>query len=186
MSGHRGVAGPKPKPGLRGLTDELHEKIVDAVRAGNYMDVAARYAGVNQETFAHWLKLGRAGIREGKNNRHTRLAQALDEALAQAEVRDLALIGKAAEGQWQAAAWRLERKFPDRYGQKTRVEGTIKLQPVPLIDADKLTVDELMQLRYLLQKGQPNVDDPALSEQARPALELLPGGDLIDAEAAEV
>lgn len=27
------------------------------------------------------------------------------------------LIGKAAENQWQAAAWRLERKFPDRWGR---------------------------------------------------------------------
>jgi len=39
-------------------------------------------------------------------------------------VRDVAIIAKAAAGgHWQAAAWRLERKFPDRWGRKTKLTG---------------------------------------------------------------
>jgi hypothetical protein len=48
--------------------------------------------------------------------------RALEQADAQAEVRDILLIGKAAQTNWKAAAWRLERRFPDRWGPKRPVE----------------------------------------------------------------
>jgi hypothetical protein len=41
-------------------------------------------------------------------------------------VRDLAIIGRAADEHWQAAAWRLERRFPERYARNRRVELTGK------------------------------------------------------------
>ena len=44
---------------------------------------------------------------------------------AQAAQRWLNFIEKAAEaGEWQAAAWKLERRYPDTYGRKTRIEKT--------------------------------------------------------------
>ncbi len=42
--------------------------------------------------------------------------------MAEAEIRDVALIGKHAEYSWQAAAWRLERKFPAKWGRKQIVD----------------------------------------------------------------
>lgn len=111
------------------FTPELGDKVCDAVRAGNYMETAAAFAGVHKDTFYEWQKVGRAA--QAKTGRLTALEQQLadwvaqlEQALAQAEVRDLAIIGKAAETQWQAAAWRLERKSPDRFGRRQRVEMT--------------------------------------------------------------
>jgi hypothetical protein len=38
--------------------------------------------------------------------------------MAESEMFDLNVITKAArDGHWQASAWRLERKYPKRYGQ---------------------------------------------------------------------
>ena len=46
--------------------------------------------------------------------------------MADASVGDLALITKAAQdGAWQAAAWKLERRNPSRWGRQ-RIEAEIK------------------------------------------------------------
>ena len=99
------------------LTPKLQERIAGFVRAGAYVETAAAAAGVSKVTLYAWLKRGAAG--EGP---FAAFAEAIEEAQALAEMRDLALIGKAAETEWAAAAWRLERKFPDRYGRRTRLE----------------------------------------------------------------
>ena len=99
------------------LTPKLQERIAGFVRAGAYVETAAAAAGVSKVTLYAWLKRGAAD--EGP---FAAFAEAIEEAQALAEMRDLALIGKAAETEWTAAAWRLERKFPDRYGRRTRLE----------------------------------------------------------------
>jgi hypothetical protein len=65
---------------------------------------------------------------------------AIKAARAAAEVRSVALIQSAANGgTWQAAAWYLERSYPDRWG-RTRLEVTgADNQPVRVsVDAEAL------------------------------------------------
>lgn len=109
------------------FTAEAATQVLDAIRAGNYMETAAAYAGVHKDTFYEWLKNGRTaqqktGRLTALETRFAEFAADVEQALAQAEVRDVAIIGKAAQTQWQAAAWRLERRMPDRYGRRDRVE----------------------------------------------------------------
>jgi transposase len=105
------------------LTPALQDKIVQAIRAGNYMETAAAYAGIHKDTLYAWLK---RGARErSPHSPYRQFSDAVEKALAEAEVRDVALIAKAAEREWQAAAWRLERKFPDRWGRRERVQATV-------------------------------------------------------------
>lgn len=99
------------------LTPKLQERVVGFVRAGAYVETAAAAAGISKETLYSWLRRGAAGEAP-----FAAFAEAVEEAQALAEMRDLALIGKAAETEWTAAAWRLERKFPDRYGRRTKHE----------------------------------------------------------------
>lgn len=111
------------------LTAEVREAILTAVRAGNYLEVAVRYAGVAESTFWEWVRRGRDG-----DARYAPFVAELDKAQAQSEVRDLALVGKAAEDpdRWTAAAWRLERRYPDRYGRpqtRVKVEGAVGIFP---------------------------------------------------------
>jgi transposase len=99
------------------LTAETQEKIVQAIRAGNYIETAAAYAGIDKKSLYTWLKRGNEC--PTGTNIHAKFLQAVEQALATAEAQDVLIIGKAAkEGAWQASAWRLERKFPDRWGRK--------------------------------------------------------------------
>jgi transposase len=104
------------------LTAEVQERICSCIRAGNYIETAAAYAGIHKDTLYDWLKRGakaRSGI-------YREFSAAVEKALADSEVRDVSIIARAADTEWQAAAWRLERKFPARWGRKTSVEHTGK------------------------------------------------------------
>jgi hypothetical protein len=135
-----------PKQGGRPLlfSKEIADKIITAVQAGNYMETAAAFAGVPKQTFYEWLKRGgkacqvRAKGKEvpEKELQFMEFSDAIEKAIAEAEVLDLSLIKQAArDGNWQAAAWRLERHYPDRWGRKDRHDvnlGSLSDTPVNL------------------------------------------------------
>jgi len=98
------------------ITPELQELIVGALKTGNYLETAAALAGINPDTLREWIKKGKRG-----DPRYAELAEKITQAIATSEARDLAVIGKAANEYWQAAAWRLERRFSERWGRKNDV-----------------------------------------------------------------
>jgi hypothetical protein len=103
------------------LTAEVQDKIIEAIKMGNYQETAAAYAGIAQSTFYHWMERGR----NEPDSIYSEFMEAVEKAKAQSEVRDVTLIEKAAtDGSWQAAAWKLERKFPQKWGRVTRTEIT--------------------------------------------------------------
>lgn len=116
---------PKRRPGRpTKLTPETQAKICDAIRAGNYLETSAAFAGIDKSTLYAWLRKGAAA----KRGIHVEFSRAIEKAMADAEARDVALIGKAAaDGTWQASAWRLERKYPDRWGrtERHRIDATV-------------------------------------------------------------
>jgi hypothetical protein len=175
---------PRP-PGFEAkITPEIHEKIVDVVASGCTMESAAAYAGVNTWTFRDWLRNGRKDLELRRNNRYTRLVEAIEQARAQTEITRVARIAKAGmEGDWKADAWYLEHAMQDKYAViRMKHEGTISVQPQPLVDWETLTVEEAETLLALLRKGAPNADDPALTQAARPALELVEGDGFTEVE----
>lgn len=114
------------------LTPKLQEEIVQVIRAGNYVETACSFVGINKTTFYDWLKRGaREQARLEKDSSakidpqeriYLNFSNAIKKAEAEAEARDVIIIGKAAEHQWQAAAWRLERKFPSKWGRRTDLD----------------------------------------------------------------
>lgn len=101
------------------LTPEVQDKIVAALRAGNYQETAAAYAGIHRDTFYGWMERGK----NEPGSIYSDFSEAVERAKADAEVRDVALIDRAAaDGSWQAAAWKLERKFPQKWGRVNRTE----------------------------------------------------------------
>jgi transposase len=105
------------------LTTEAHRKIVGLVRAGNYRETACAAAGVTPKTLRNWLARAAKG---GKSNEaYVQFALELDEAEATAELIDNNKITIAADaGDWRAAAWRLSRRSPERWGERKRLEHT--------------------------------------------------------------
>lgn len=111
--------GPKPEK----LTEDLIENICKAIRLGMYIEQAAALGGICRDSFYKWV---RQGVRTG-NGLEGLLADRVKKALAESEARDLSRLDKAIDGgAWQAAAWKLERKFPDRWGRKLSLEHTGK------------------------------------------------------------
>jgi transposase len=96
------------------LTPELQKKITGAIAAGNYHETACALAGVSTSSFYRWMQQGekaRAGI-------YREFWEAVKKAEAVAEAKRVKIIADAAEENWQAAAWYLERRYPDRWGRR--------------------------------------------------------------------
>ena len=115
------------------LNPERQARIVEALTNGNYIETSARYAGITPAGMYKWINRGneeRQRIADGEKPRLTEtifvdFVEAVEKARAQAEMRNVGLIQKAAmDGTWQASAWYLERSYPKRWGRSDRVEHT--------------------------------------------------------------
>ena len=113
------------------LTPERQDRIVSAVKAGNYLETAARFAGIDPSTLHGWMAKGRTEVASRDNGHdpdpmqdvYVNLLEAVEGAKAEAEVRAVAMIQRAAaDGTWSAAAWYLERSAPYRWGRFQRAE----------------------------------------------------------------
>jgi hypothetical protein len=89
--------------------------MVGYVRAGLPLALAAPAAGVAERTVYRWLAHGRQSDRH--HVLHRWLLAALEQARAEAEVDLVVAMRRAARrGSWKAAAWLLEREYPQRWG----------------------------------------------------------------------
>ena len=100
------------------LTPEVQDRIIQALKAGNYVETAAEYAGIGKTTFYRWMEQGAKASR----GIYREFRDAVTRARAEAEARNVAIIQKAAPDDWRAAAWWLERAFPDRWGPRQKLE----------------------------------------------------------------
>lgn len=108
------------------LKPEVQDKIVSAIRAGNYACVAAEYAGISAATFYVWLQRGS----EEKKGAYRDFLDAVKKAESEAEVRAVAMVQKHMAENWQAGMTYLERKFPDRWGRRDRLKVEVEPQKV--------------------------------------------------------
>lgn len=98
------------------LNHKVSLKICDAIVAGATYEAAAQYAGISYETFNEWMKAGRAAATPDP---FSEFSEAVEVANASAQVQFVLNIKRAANaGDWRAAAWMLERRFPKAYGQR--------------------------------------------------------------------
>lgn len=114
------------------LTPERSQRIAELVSAGNNVDTAAAAAGISEATFYDWMARGRAErerLAAGKRSKpkaseeiYLQFLEAIEKARAEAEARLVLLIHKAAQEPrtWQAAAWLLERRTPEKWGRPWR------------------------------------------------------------------
>lgn len=156
------------------FTQALAEKVLQYVRSGAYIETAAAAAGINKQTLFRWLREGA----KGKNKSLSDFSAAVEKALGEAELRDLLIIGRAATGgeviadvtvtkpdgttvrdrklsvpQWQAAAWRLERKFPDRYGITRRIQAEVEREVEALLERIKEVLTDVEFAKVLAAIG---------------------------------
>ena len=90
-------------------TPEVVQRLTDALQLGATYELACNYAGISYETFNEWRKA------------KVEFSDAVQKAEGVAVIGWLAKIENAAnDGEWTAAAWKLERRYPQQYGRKVQ------------------------------------------------------------------
>lgn len=125
----------KGKP--RAITPAKLERICNTIRAGNYVKPSVLANGVAYGTFMDYMHKGKKGIRP-----YDEYYQMVEEAKAGAEVTMSTRINDSAEnGNVGADMWKLQRMFPNRWGnaqrQEIKVDNTQKIELVRYSDKHK-------------------------------------------------
>ena len=89
---------------------EREQRVLQALRNGNTRTAAARCAGIEIHTLERWAK------------RSAQFAQALSRAEAESQVALVAIVRQAAASDWRAAAHLLERRWPDEWGRREKID----------------------------------------------------------------
>lgn len=150
------------------LTDDVVEKICLALKGGNTIETAAAWGGVSRSTLHDWMRAGR----NGGTPRERRFVASVELAMAEWEVATVAGVSRAAQDDWRAAMELLARRFPERWGQTSRVN-------VGGPDGEALQVEH--HHRHTLNIGALSDDDiatmEAIMERAQAAKE--PNGEVL-------
>lgn len=162
------------------LTTEVEETILKAIRSGNYAGTAATYAGVDRSTYFRWLERGDPAGTAPTDGRYRAFRARVEQAKAEAEVRDITMIAKAGERDWRARAWSVERRHPERWARRAAAEEERSSLERALAAAGTsyrlaaLSEPEQNDLARLLDRAR--VDNPANKGGSVPLAELR--GDL--------
>lgn len=130
------------------LTPAIQKKIVASIKQGNYFTVACEAAGIPEGTGREWLQRGRktedepyssfsaaikkaegeseraaiARIQAAGRGRNYKIKKVKETAVkgpeGEVRIETLTDTETGTEYSWQADAWYLERKFPDRWSKK--------------------------------------------------------------------
>ncbi len=105
------------------------------------MSCASEQLGIPHQTVSDWLKRGRDDIASGVESVYATLADQVMQAEAHGSTILTGRIASAAQSDWKAAAWLLERRHEKwgRYAQemKLKVETKTEIPPAQLIRALK-------------------------------------------------
>lgn len=125
----------RPRPGRPSkLTPDLTARLCQKLRAGLYLETASAMEGLSKNTLYDWLKRGAryraaleaapgAGELDPADEAYAEFSDAVEQALAEGDAFDETAISQAVRGgAWKAAAWRQERKHPDRWGRRDRLQ----------------------------------------------------------------
>jgi hypothetical protein len=167
-----------------------------------YIETVADFISLDRTTVRKWLKRGAKEHQRISTNKRVRIRQTeaiyvelfltYKKALAEGLIYDLGIIKKAAAdqvvtneagktvavrpGQWQAAAWRAERRFPGQWGRKE----TVVMSDVTQRELDAAIEGELERLADARQRetagasAPENGSHPSVDAAAGPADARLP------------
>ena len=129
------------------LNPERQKRITDALSLGATYEIAAGYAGVHVRSLYGWMARGERET-EGV---YFQFFQAVQNAQSRSAVQNLGTVLKAAQdGNWQAAAWMLERRHgytrtPDVVPVNVHIDAE-QVSVSALIEELKAPVDELLAI----------------------------------------
>jgi methionine synthase II (cobalamin-independent) len=107
-----------------GRKDKRHDEkfvanLCQALRSGNTKKNACLLAGCSETQLYKWLRDNDCDIEGTLANQ---FAESIKKSIAEAQNRNIVLIQKAAQNNWTAAAWYLERSDPSNWGRREKHE----------------------------------------------------------------
>lgn len=116
------------------ITAPQVEALVSAVRSGVDLDTACHFAGVSNALVLRYLERGKLEAERIVNGdkpnpveaKYLKLWDDLKKSRADAVVRNVAHVQKAAQEDWRAASWWLERTVPEHYGKRAERSNAIE------------------------------------------------------------
>lgn len=123
------------------LNKVTRDKFLAALRKGSSIRAAAQSVRLHKSTVHEWLRCGR--LEDGPKALQE-FALDVDQAIAAGEVVLSGHIYKAAgKGQWQAAAWILERKNPEEWAKRDP----------ELERSEQSRIEEMRRLHRVMKEG---------------------------------
>ena len=140
------------------LTEEMIEKAVKHVKSGNFAIVVCQYLGICKQSYYNYMNRAERDIAAGRKTIFVDFLDSIKSAEAEAEMRNVTIIQKAAQETWQAAAWYLERKHKSRWSAIHKHEISGKdggvIQTDINLKLSRLEEGELDTLEALLKKAE--------------------------------
>lgn len=99
--------------------------------------------GIGRRTFYTWLQKGEEDYERGVSSLYRQFYEAMEESRSLAETEAVKGILEAGKKQWQALAWFLERRYPERWGLKKRSD-----------DSSEIPLDKLVEKLAMLREQQ--------------------------------
>ena len=94
-------------------------RLAEALRVGHTRATAAALAGIGESTLYSWIATAN---QPNPSHEYIDFLEAIKQAEREGEDELVGLIRAAANRTWQAGAWLLERRYPDRWGRKLKAE----------------------------------------------------------------
>lgn len=121
------------------LTNNVIESICASIRSGSYVGAACGRARVSKRSFYDWRKRGEKEREDGKSTVYTRFVDALEHAEADNEVMLVEAI--STHDDWRAKMEILKRRYPERWGDKSKTELTgANGEPLPAAAIPPITI----------------------------------------------
>jgi hypothetical protein len=126
------------------LTPEIQQRLVAAIKAGNYHHAACRFANVAYRTFTRWMAKGRKAKRGPFRDFRDAILR------AEAEAETAAVAGWKASMPSHPAEYRhfLAKRWPQRWSEKRRLELMGQRGRLPRLDlnigrAEDMTLEQV-------------------------------------------
>lgn len=140
----------REKPRVRRTKAEMDpsilQRIVDIISVGASKQDACDVVGIHFSTLREWELRGEDG-----QEPFVGFAADMEAARANKKTYLVGLLHKAADDDWKAGAWLLERRYPAEYGRRLGVAAEVEHKAEPQ-DLSRLSVEELRQLSAIQAK----------------------------------
>ena len=103
-------------------TTERMQQVIKGITAGLPYDTSCALAGISYQTFRNWMTTGESA----ESGYFFDFFEEVKKAEAIAESVHIANIKNAGKsGVWQADAWMLERRHPEKWGRREQIKQEI-------------------------------------------------------------